>query len=123
MVKNNSLRYYICNMDSLVSNNIKMIRLTLWIIIGLNAVFIWTEFYPHILEAVALNILEGLDSIRMSLTIVEFLAIATLFVDLVVRFDKLVERWKVLHVIAVGLCVSGFLFKVFTYYLDSAYLT
>jgi|TARA_B110000116_G_scaffold211692_1_gene187570 hypothetical protein len=110
-------------MDILVSNNIIMIRLTLWLILGLNAVFIWTEFYPLVFEDIAINILSGLNSIRMPLTIVEFLAIATLFVDLVVRFDNISKRWIVLQVIAVGICVCGFLFKVFTYYLDSAYLT
>jgi len=100
-----------------------MIRLTLWLILGLNAVFIWTEFYPLVFEDIAINILSGLNSIRMPLTIVEFLAIATLFVDLVVRFDNISKRWIVLQVIAVGICVIGFLFKFFTYYLDSAYLT
>ena len=100
-------------MDSLISNNIKMIRLALWLIIALNFVFIWIEFYPHIFKPHAINVLDGLDSIRVPLTIVEFLAISTLFVDLVVRFDEIIQKLKVLHVIAVGLCVSGFLFKVF----------
>ena len=108
-------------MDSLVSNNIIMIRLTLWLILGLNAVFIWTEFYPLVFEAIAINVLAGLNSIRMPLTIVEFLAIATLFVDLVVRFDNISKRWIVLHVIAVGICVCGFMFKVFTYYIETAF--
>ena len=46
-----------------------------------------------------------IESVRTPLMIIEFLAIATLFVDLVVRYDRIKERLQTLHVLAVGFCV------------------
>ena len=98
-----------------------MIALTLWLMLGLNVVFIWAEFLPFLATDFISWFDAGLESIRVPLTIVEFIAIGTLFVDLVVRYDSI--KLRTLHVAAVGICVCGFLFKAFIYFLDSAYLS
>ena len=98
-----------------------MITLTLWLMLGLNAVFIWAEFLPFLATDFISWFDAGLESIRVPLTIVEFIAIGTLFVDLVVRYDSI--QLKTLHLAAVGICVCGFLFKAFIYFLHSAYLS
>ena len=110
-------------MSNLKSNNFKMITLTLWMILGYNALFVWTEFFPQYVPNASVWVYNGLESIRVPLTIVELIAIGTLFVDLVVRFDQINERLRLLHVTAVGICVCGFIFKVFVYFLHSAYLS
>ena len=110
-------------MSDLRSNNPKMIAITLWLMLTVNGIFFWVEFMPNQLPETAKMINNGLDSVRAPLTIIEFIAIGTLFVDLVLRFDFIKHRLKSLHVLAVGLCVAGFLFKAFIYFLDSAYLS
>ena len=91
--------------------------------LGLNALFVWTEFLPQHAPIASAWVYNGLESIRVPLTIVEFIAIGTLFIDLVVRFDQINERHRVLHLIAVGICVFGFIFKAFVYFLHSSYLS
>ena len=91
--------------------------------LGLNSVFIWAEFLPFIVTEFISWLDAGLSSIRVQLTIVEFIAIGTLFADLVVRYDNIKSNLRTLHVIAVGICVCGFLFKAFLYFLHSAYLS
>ena len=110
-------------MANVKSNNSKTIAVTLWLMLGLNAVFIWAEFLPFIANEFISSLNDGLASIRVQLTIVEFIAIGTLFVDLVVRYDNIKSNLRTLHVIAVGICVCGFLFKAFLYFLHSAYLS
>jgi hypothetical protein len=100
-----------------------MIKLTLWLFLGLNAIFLWTEFNSHILPEIASWLDNGLESIRVPLTIIELIAVVTLFVDLVLRFDFMNLRYRNLHVIAVGVCVCGFIFKAFIFFLHSAYLS
>ena len=100
-----------------------MIKLTLWLMLGLNAVFVWTEFNNHILPNAASWLDNGLDSIRVPLTIIELIAVVTLFVDLVLRFDLMNTKYRNLHVLAVGICVCGFIFKAFIFFLHSAYLS
>lgn len=110
-------------MSDLSSNNPTMIAITLWLMLALNAVFIWVEFLPEILSPTSELVNNGLESVRAPLTIIEFIAIGTLFVDLVLRFDFIKPNLRTLHVISVGLCVAGFLFKAFVYFLHSAYLS
>ena len=104
-------------------NNLNMIALTLWLMLGLNAVFIWAEFLPFLATNFISWFDAGLESIRIPLTILELIAIGTLFIDLVVRYDSIKLKLITLHVAAVGICVCGFLFKAFIYFLHSAYLS
>ena len=91
--------------------------------LGLNSLFVWTEFFPQYAPNASAWVYNGLESIRVPLTIVELIAIGTLFVDLVVRFDQINKRLRALHVTTVGICVCGFIFKAFVYFLHSAYLS
>ena len=100
-----------------------MIALTLGLMLGLNAVFVWSEFLPFLATDFISWLDSGLSSIRVQLTIIELIAVGTLFVDLVVRYDNIKLNLRTLHVIGVGICVCGFLFKAFLYFLHSAYLS
>jgi len=98
------------------------IRITLWAMIVINALCLWSELMDGYFPISAAFISGIIDSLRAPLMIIEFLAIGTLFVDLVVRYDKIKESLKILHVFAVGFCVSSFMFQIFVYYMDSAFL-
>ena len=56
------------------------------------------------------------------LNIFALLAVLVLFVYLVLRFDQLASRWQVPRVAAVGICLTGMLFKWFILYLHLSYL-
>lgn len=110
-------------MSNLKSKNFKMITLTLWMILGYDISFVWTEFFGHIMPESATWLIDGLDTVRVPLTIIEFFAISTLFVDLVLRFDRMNLKLRTPHVIAVGICATGFIFKFFVFFLHSSYLS
>lgn len=58
-------------------------------------------------------------------TLLEFLGVVGVFVDLVVRYDKLGENGtgrRRLRLILTALLVIAFFFKLFINYIDSAYL-
>lgn len=65
---------------------------------------------------------ETLQGVQAVVNILEFLAVATLFVDLVIRYDRIDPRWQVARVAGVGICVAGMLFKWFVLYLHLSYL-
>ena len=100
----------------------QMIRVTLWTIMAITTFFLFSELLDNIFPIQATIISESFDLIRTPLMIIQFLGLGTLFVDLVVRFDKLDERFRVLHVIAVGYCIISFIFQIFVFYMDSAFL-
>jgi hypothetical protein len=105
-----------------MEKDVMFIRITLWAMIVINALCLWAELMDGHFPISAAFISEIIDSVRAPLMIIEFLAIGTLFVDLVVRYDKIKESLKILHVFAVGFCVSSFMFQIFVYYMDSAFL-
>jgi hypothetical protein len=105
-----------------MGKDFKYIRITLWAMIAINSLFLWSEFMDGLLPISAAFIAGEIESVRTPLMIIEFLAIATLFVDLVVRYDRIKERLQTLHVLAVGFCVTSFTFQLFVYYMDSAFL-
>ena len=65
---------------------------------------------------------DALDSLQATLSIMELIAVVALFVDLVVRFDRISPSWQVPRVVGVGLCVTGLVFKWFVLYLHLSYL-
>jgi len=105
-----------------MEKDVMFIRITLWAMIVINVLCLWSELMDGYFPISAEFISEIIDSLRAPLMIIEFLAIGTLFVDLVVRYDKIKESLKILHVFAVGFCVSSFMFQIFVYYMDSAFL-
>ena len=100
----------------------QMIRVTLWAIMTITTLFLFSELLDNMFPAQAAIISEAFDLIRTPLMIIQFLGLGTLFVDLVVRFDRLNERFRVLHVIAVGYCIISYMFQIFVFYMDSAFL-
>ena len=105
-----------------MEKDVKYIRITLWAMIAINTLFLWSEFMDGLLPISSAFISGEIESVRTPLMIIEFLAIATLFVDLVVRYDRIKEHLQTLHVLAVGFCVTSYIFQVFVYYMDSAFL-
>ena len=105
-----------------MKKDVMLIRITLWAMITINALCLWSELMDGAFPISAASISEVIDSVRAPLMIIEFLAIATLFVDLVVRYDEIKESLKTLHVFAVGFCATSFMFQIFVYYMDSAFL-
>lgn len=65
---------------------------------------------------------DALNDLQATLSIMELMAVAALFVDLVVRYDNIPNAWQTPRVVAVGLCVAGLLFKWFILYLHLSYL-
>ena len=63
-----------------------------------------------------------IDERRGWITLFETIAALSIFVDLIVRFDAYENRHRNLRVAAIAVCMSGLVFKAFTFYLDSAYL-
>ena len=70
----------------------------------------------------SLEMAEALAEVQSLLNIFELIAVMVLFVDLVLRFDHIASRWQVPRVAAVGLCLTGMLFKWFILYLHLSYL-
>ena len=65
---------------------------------------------------------RSLSEVQSLLNIFELIAVMVLFVDLVLRFDHIASKWQVPRVAAVGLCLTGMLFKWFILYLHLSYL-
>lgn len=65
---------------------------------------------------------DALEGVQSVINILELIAVATLFVDLVIRYDRIASPWQVPRVAAVGICVTGMLFKWFVLYLQLSYL-
>lgn len=65
---------------------------------------------------------DALEGVQSLLNIFELIAVVSLFVDLVRRFDEIPEKWQTPRVAAVGLCVAGMFFKWFILYLQLSYL-
>ena len=100
----------------------QMIRMTLWAILTITSLFLFSELLDKTFPSQALAVSEVFDLIRTPLMIIQFLGLVTLFVDLVVRFDKIIVRFRTLHVIAVGYCIISYMFQIFVFYMDSAFL-
>jgi hypothetical protein len=106
-----------------MEKDVMMIRITLWAMIVINVLFLFAEFMDDMFPLVSENIVRVMGSVRAPLMIIELLAIGTLFVDLVVRFDKLKEELQIAHVVSVGFCVISFMFQIFVFYMDTAFLS
>lgn len=65
---------------------------------------------------------DAMGEVQSVVNIMELIAVAALFVDLVIRYDRIEEKWQVPRVAGVGLCVAGMLFKWFVLYLQLSYL-
>ena len=84
-------------MTELKSNNSRQIALVLWLMLTLNLVFIWSQFFPNLGQDFITWLDNGLESIRVPLTIIEFIAIGTLFIDLVLRYDFISKKLRTIR--------------------------
>lgn len=100
----------------------QMTRVTLWAIMVIATLFLFSELFDNTFPYQAATISGIMSQVRTPLMIIQFLAVAILFVDLVVRYDKLNEKFQIAHVVAVGYCIISFMFQIFVYYMDSAFL-
>ncbi len=100
----------------------KRIRVTLWALMTITTLFLFSELLDNTFPSQASSVSDVFNVIRTPLMIIQFLGLGTLFVDLVVRFDRLQDRFRTLHVIAVGYCVISYMFEIFVFYMDSAFL-
>ena len=97
--------------------NNRILQAVLGLLLGYNVVF----FTAHP-QGQARALAEALAEVQSLLNIFELIAVMVLFVDLVLRFDHIASRWQVPRVTAVGLCLTGMLFKWFILYLHLSYL-
>lgn len=72
-------------------------------------------------EASILNALfHFIQEQRSALLLAQLFGCAILFVDAIVRFDHLKQRW--LHCIGIGLLICHWMFQMFVHFLSSSYL-
>jgi len=82
--------------------------------------FFWNEFLTDWTPMWVQAIETSMDDVRGAIMLIQLFGIAVLFIDYVTRFDEIKRQfWQGL---AVGTCMIGWLFQIFVYFLDSAYL-
>ncbi len=89
----------------------------------MNVLFILGKFFPLHSPNFCLEVFQMMKENRGYFTALEFLGVATLFVDLIGRFEKFSKSQKLLRVVSVAFIMVMFLVKIFVFYIDSAYLT
>lgn len=102
----------------------RLLDASLVLLVAYNAVFI-----ADVLTANAANgstmwgsVMDFIDERRGWVTLFEAIAAACLFIDLVVRFDHYPLPRRHWRVAGIALAGAGFVFKAFTFYLNSSYL-
>lgn len=95
----------------------RILSSVLVLLLGYNAVF----FAFHLMDK-ARTIANTMAEVQSLVNVLELIAVGTLFVDLVVRYDQIPQSWRGIRTVAVGLCVTGMLFKWFVLYLRLSYL-
>ena len=98
----------------------RTVALTLATLLGLHSVFFLNHLVTWPLPVWLQQLDAGLASQRAVLMILEGIAAAVLFVDLITRFDELESRVRPLHVLLVALGIIGVLAQIFVFFLDSA---
>ena len=95
----------------------RLLSIVLVLLLGYNGVF----FAYHLADK-ARVFADAMNEVQSLLNVVELIAVLCLFVDLVVRFDRIPKAWQWPRTAAVGICVAGMLFKWFVLYLRLSYL-
>lgn len=98
----------------------RTVALTLATLLCLHGVFFLNHVVSWPLPAWLQQLDAGLSSQRAVLMILEGIAAAVVFVDLITRFDELDRRVRPGHVLLVALGVIGVLAQIFVFFLDSA---
>lgn len=95
----------------------RLLDAVLGILLSYNAVFTAAQWMG---ESRALA--AAMSDVQSIVNVLELIAVGTLFVDLVLRYDHFSDRWRIPRVVGVGLCLTGMLFKWFILYLHLSYL-
>ena len=95
----------------------RLLSIVLVLLLGYNGVFL-----AYHLADKARVFADAMNEVQSLLNVVELIAVLCLFVDLVVRFDRIPTAWQWPRTAAVGICVAGMLFKWFVLYLRLSYL-
>ena len=98
----------------------RTVAITLAILLSLHVIFALNHLVAWDIPQWLSTADAGLGQQRALLMILEGIAAAVLFVDLITRFDELDRRVRPLHVLLVALGVVGFLGQIFVFFLDSA---
>lgn len=97
-----------------------LLIMTLACMVGFQIFFFWNEFLTDWTPMWIQAIEASMDDVRGAIMLIQLFGIAVLFIDYVTRFDEIKRQfWQGL---AVGTCMIGWLFQMFVYFLDSAYL-
>ena len=98
-----------------------LLLITLTTMVGFQILFFWNEFLEPWTPIWVQGIDSSMNEVRSTIMLIQVFGIAVLFVDYVTRFDEIKHPfWQGL---AVATCMIGWLFQMFAYFLDSAYLT
>jgi hypothetical protein len=98
----------------------RTVALTLATLLCLHGVFFLNHLVSWPLPVWLQQLDAGLESQRAVLMILEGIAAAVVFVDLITRFDELNRRVRPAHVLLVALGIIGVLAQIFVFFLDSA---
>ncbi len=99
----------------------KMLDFSIVLLVAYNLLFLLDILLAAVPENFASRAMDFIDTRRGWITLFETLAAASLFADLVVRFDHY-GKGRNLRVIAIAVIGAGLIFKAFTFYLNSSYL-
>lgn len=105
------------------SNDVRLVKLALILLTAYNLLFFWGKFQPGFGGGFIIPVYLGLQESIGFLTILEILGIASVFIDLIGRYDKLQAQGAALlrlRVVLIALLIMAFFLKVFMNYLDSA---
>ena len=98
----------------------KTVAVTLATLLALHLVFALNHLTQWDIPEWLRQLDAGLDEQRAILMILEGIAAAVVFVDLITRFDELKPKFRLVHVACVALGVIGLLAQFFVFFLDSA---
>ncbi len=105
------------------SKDARLVKLALILLSTYNLVFFWGKFLPDIVSAFIVPVYLGIQESVGFLTILEILGVASVFVDVIGRYDKLQAESALklrLRVILIAILAMAFFLKIFMNYLDSA---
>ena len=101
----------------------RLLDASLVLLVAYNALFLWDViFSDHAVGQAAATFMAFINSRRGWVTLFEAIAALSLFADLVVRFDYYPYRNRQFRIVGIAIAMTGFVFKAFAFYLDSAYL-
>lgn len=99
----------------------RLVNVGLILLVAYNLIFFAGKFIVGgplgVLHSIYLDLYQN----KGMLTFLEFLGIASVFVDLMGRYESF-GRFKSFRILLIGLLIAAFFFKIFMNYLDSAYM-